>query len=201
MRQQFKSYFIIFSLFLLSACSSTPPQVETVEWQSHQARLQAIKNFTVNGKLAYRSPIERQAFNFYWQQQADTSELRLTTFLGQTVLKITTDGNGSTASTYQGDTLKGANIDDIITQLTGLRIPAIALKQWLLGLPTRNDEYQLNEQHLLQSLQHANRWDIEYQSYTEEEVASQPLALPEKMSLKQQDTSLKIVISNWTITQ
>ncbi|MDE1240078.1 lipoprotein insertase outer membrane protein LolB [Vibrio aestuarianus] len=192
-----------FTFGVLFGCSSLPEQITSVEWQSHQQQLQKITQYQVSGKLGYISPQQRQSLNFFWQKQQDSSQLRLSTFLGQTVLNLSITPQGATAETYDDQVLSAANADALVYQLTGLEIPIEQLQHWLLGLPNQADSYQLNDSNTLAFVDKtiaATPWHLDYQQYQFQQFADQTIPLPSKMKLKQANTSLNIVISKWILT-
>ncbi|NGZ13266.1 lipoprotein localization protein LolB [Vibrio aestuarianus] len=192
-----------FTFGVLFGCSSLPEQITSVEWQSHQQQLQKITQYQVSGKLGYISPQQRQSLNFFWQKQQDSSQLRLSTFLGQTVLNLSITPQGATAETYDDQVLSAVNVDALVYQLTGLEIPIEQLQYWLLGLPNQADSYQLNDSNTLAFLDKtiaATPWHLDYQQYQFQQFADQTIPLPSKMKLKQANTSLNIVISKWILT-
>ena len=191
---------LIFSLFL-SACSSVPltPQQST-HWDKHQAQLEAITEYKVTGKIGYQSPEQRHSLNFQWTQKSDNSQLLLTTFLGQTVIKVTMDNGHTIIETGDGQTFEGKDPGRLMYGLTGLNLPIGYLNDWIKGLPTAADNFQLNElntvEHLAKQIGQTN-WHLRYNSYIEKGN----VLLPNSMKLTQQNTTIKIIASNWTVTQ
>ncbi|PMH41799.1 lipoprotein localization factor LolB [Vibrio sp. 10N.286.49.B3] len=204
MKQAYQIFLIALSALYLIGCSSIPTQPTSVEWQAHQAELSKITHYKANGKLGYIGKDQRQSFNFQWQHSEQLSQLRLTTFLGQTVLNLTVTPNGAKVVTYDDQTFTDTNAAVLIKNLTGLVIPIDNLPQWLLGLPANASTYQLNESNTLASLteQLNNQlWLLTYSNYRLESFSQGMLPLPRKLQLTQPDTTLNIVISKWTLPQ
>lgn len=191
---------LIFSLFL-SACSSVPltPQQST-HWDKHQAQLEAITEYKITGKIGYQSPEQRHSLNFQWTQKSDNSQLLLTTFLGQTVIKVTIDNGHTLIETGDGQTFEGSDPGRLMYSLTGLNLPIGYLNDWIKGLPTAADNFQLNElntvEHLAKQIGQTN-WHLRYNSYIEKDN----MLLPNSMKLTQLNTTIKIIASNWTVSQ
>ena len=196
--------YLIFALLLtLAGCSMAPEPVSEVQWQSHQARLANISQFRLSGKMGYISPEQRESFNFQWQKKADSSQLRLTNFLGQTILNLTISAQGARVETYDDQVYTADNAEQLIWQLTGLDIPINLLQDWILGLPSQTDQYQLNSNNTLQSLDKTagNRsWHVDYARYREYPWQSTALPLPDKLKLTQSQTAINLVVSKWTLT-
>ena len=191
---------LIFTLFL-SACSSVPltPQQST-HWDKHQDQLEAITEYKVTGKIGYQSPEQRHSLNFQWIQKSDSSQLLLTTFLGQTVIKATIDNGHTMIETGDGQTFEGSDPGRLMYSLTGLNLPIGYLNDWIKGLPTAADNFQLNElntvEHLTKQIGQTN-WHLRYNSYIEKDN----MLLPSSMKLTQKNTTIKIIASNWTVSQ
>lgn len=190
-------------LLILFGCSSTPEPIVDVEWQAHQQKLQQIQTYQVIGKIGYISPEQRETLNFQWQKSPNKSQLRLTNFLGQTVLSLSMDAKGATVETYDDQKFNAANGQILIYQLTGLDIPIDDLQGWLLGLPTKADYFKLNENNTLASLDKTSgrqNWHVDYTRYKEFSWQNGNIPLPDRMQLTQQQTSIKLVISKWILT-
>lgn len=190
-------------LLILFGCSSTPEPIVDVEWQAHQQKLQQIQTYQVIGKIGYISPEQRETLNFQWQKSPNKSQLRLTNFLGQTVLSLSMDAKGATVETYDDQKFNAANGQILIYQLTGLDIPIDDLQGWVLGLPTKADYFKLNESNTLASLDKTSgrqNWHVDYTRYKEFSWQSGNIPLPDRMQLTQQKTSIKLVISKWILT-
>ncbi len=190
------------SAVVLSGCASIETSTTNVEWQTHQQRLASISEYQSNGKLGYISPEQRQSLNFQWQHAPKASHLRMTTFLGQTALNMKITPSGASVETYDGQKLSSPNADALIYQLTGLTIPVEQLNDWLLGKPTEADGYQLNDTNTLATLNkqmNGQLWQLEYLNYKDVQLDGVVLPLPQKMKLKQDKTSINIVISKWDL--
>jgi outer membrane lipoprotein LolB len=126
----------------------------------------------------------------------------MTTFLGQTALNMKITPSGASVETYDGQKLSSPNADALIYQLTGLTIPVEQLNDWLLGKPTEADGYKLNDTNSLATLNmqmNGQLWQLEYLNYKDVQLDGVVLPLPQKMKLKQDKTSINIVISKWDL--
>ncbi|MCW8334523.1 lipoprotein insertase outer membrane protein LolB [Vibrio paucivorans] len=190
------------AFLILSGCSSLPESQMSVEWQAHQDKLTSIETYKAVGKLGYISPLERQSLNFQWTHSQDRSQLRLTNFLGQTVLNLVITPQGAIVNTYDDQTFSDVSATQLVKRLTGLTIPVDQLQDWMLGMPTGSDSYELNVNNTLSTLNKtiANQdWQLEYLSYQDIDFNNSPLPLPQKMRLNQAETKINLVISKWTL--
>jgi outer membrane lipoprotein LolB len=198
--------FIIFVLssLLLAGCTSVPESITSVEWQAHEKKLETIQDFQVTGKLGYIAPDQRQNLNFFWKHSTALSQLRLTTILGQTALNLTITPQGATVETYDDQVLSARHANQLIYKLTGLMMPVEHMPDWLLGLPTDADAFQLSPANTLQTLNKQigqNAWNIAYQRYSDVEWHSQALPLPNRLKLTTSDVKINLLITKWNITQ
>lgn len=130
--------------------------------------------------------------------------MRLTTLLGQTALKLTITPQGATVETYDDQVLSARDANQLIFRLTGLMMPVDHMPDWLLGLPTDADSFQLSPTNTLQALDKQigpNDWNIAYQRYGDIEWHQQTLPLPNKLKLSTADVKINLVITKWNITQ
>ncbi|PNQ70583.1 lipoprotein insertase outer membrane protein LolB [Vibrio sagamiensis] len=195
-------FILLFASTLLSGCSSLPESVTNVEWQKHQQELQNIEQYQVSGRLAYISPEQRQSLSFFWKHSPSFSQLTLTFGLGQTALKMTTTPQGTIIETMDDQVLTAKDANQLIHRLTGLHIPVEQMPDWLLGLPTMADSFQLSATHTLLKLDKSinnNEWDILYQRYADINWHQQIIPLPTKLKLRSSDTTIKIEINKWNL--
>ena len=99
-----------------------------------------------------------------------------------------------------GKLYRGQNLSDLITQLTGLNLPAEALAFWLKGIPYNYRDivnYQVDNQ-LAESISSAINgkvWQIRYQAYRE----FNGYVLPTKMTIEQGELTIKISLNQWQV--
>ena len=160
-----------------------------------------------------QAPEQRQSLNFIWKHSPNQSQLRLTTFLGQTALNLTIDSLGAKVVTYDDQVFTHASASVLVEQLTGLQIPIDHLPQWFLGIPDQADSYQLNSTNTLESLSKqvsSQLWTLNFANYRNTEMPSKQLSnednakvetipLPTRLSFKQNENKINIVVSKWTL--
>ncbi|MFA0674196.1 lipoprotein insertase outer membrane protein LolB, partial [Vibrio sp. 10N.222.51.A6] len=151
--------------------------------------------------------------NFIWKHSPNQSQLRLTTFLGQTALNLTIDSLGAKVVTYDDQVFTHASASVLVEQLTGLQIPIDHLPQWFLGIPDQADSYQLNSTNTLESLSKqvsSQLWTLNFANYHNTEMPSKQLSdednakvetipLPTRLSFNQDENKINIVVSKWTL--
>lgn len=199
-----KLIFTLLTLVWLAGCTTIAPSTTNVEWQAHQTRLNELTDYEVSGKLGYIAPDQRQSLNFHWSHSDQSSQLRLTTFLGQTVLNLEINPYLAKVRTHDGGIYTDVSADNLVYHLTGLSIPIEDLQDWLLGKPSNADKYLLNENNTLASLDKVvsrQPWQLDYARYMDIDLDQQPLPLPNSLKLTNQDIKLNILVSKWDIKQ
>lgn len=190
----------IIALLLLMGCETTQTQpAHQVKYQQHQQKLADINQFNVSGKLGYIDPNQRHSLNFVWKQSPTSSQLRLSNFLGKTLLSLIIDPRGATVTDMDGKRYFDRDATLLIYQLTGMRLPIKHMQDWFKGQPTFADSYKVSDEGTLTSLTQtrgAQRWNLAYRSY---QAQTDDLVLPNKMTLTQDKIKLNIVINKWKL--
>lgn len=133
-----------------------------------------------------------------WETTASSDHLLLTNFLGSTLLKLDATPSSVTLVDNNGKTHQGSNASELVANLTGINLPVEQMRDWLIGLPTAVDTYQLNNENRVGYL--AKRvdgklWQLDYNEY---DYSVSP-ALPKRMVLSSAGTSITLIIHQWTI--
>lgn len=197
----------ILALFLLTlmgmtGCSTKP--IPQTEWQTHQATLSAITDFTAKGKVALLSPEQRVSANFVWQQKGDALSLRLSNFLGSTLFKLDATPDAAVLVDGDGKRYVGRNAASLLEQLTGIALPVDEMMLWVKGLPAEQNGYTLGADNRLASLsEHKTNttsqkgWQLEYTAYD----ADTNNLLPSKIKMNLNQQKVNLVISEWVYPQ
>ncbi|MDV5172488.1 lipoprotein insertase outer membrane protein LolB [Photobacterium rosenbergii] len=184
-------------LSLLAGCATQPPQTTETDWESHEQALEALSSYQAKGKLGYKGQ-QRFGANLIWDTTANSDHLLLTNFLGSTLLKLDATPSRVTLVDNNGKTHQGTNASALVSSLTGINLPVEQMRDWLIGLPTAADTYQLNNENRVGYL--AKRvddklWQLDYNEY---DYSVSP-ALPKRMVLSSAGTSITLIIHQWTI--
>lgn len=186
-------------VLLLFGCETTSQlPVHSVEYQAHQEKLATLEQYQVSGKLGYIDPTQRQSLNFNWKHSPDSSLLRLTTFLGKTVISLDINSQGATLTDMDGNRYFDKDADLLFYQLTGMRLPIVFMQDWVKGQPTAADTMQVSDRGTLDSLSQTRggqTWQLAYLGYTEQGE----FVLPQRMTLSQEQIKLNIQINKWNI--
>jgi outer membrane lipoprotein LolB len=183
----------LLAVLLLAGCATTIP----APGSSHSAA--AISVWQLNGRVSLTRGEEGWHASLYWQEQADTFQLRVSGPLGQGGFQLGGDGHGVVLVDADGQTFAAQDADALLAQATGWRLPVKGLRYWIRGLPepaagraraTRDDAGQLRR--LEQS-----GWVINYDRY---QIVN-GISLPVKLQLVHADVSVRIVIDQWELAR
>jgi outer membrane lipoprotein LolB len=187
-------------VLLLTACAGQPPAPSTPgNWDKHSASMRALTNWNAQGKLALRTPTQSESANLNWQQQGDTTRLKLNGPLG--VAATSLYSNGRILVIRQGEESSTLDLTDpdALRRRTGWDLPLLALPHWIKGVPAPDIEIQQLETGpdpaLLQLLKQDD-WEIRYEAYADFDG----LVLPVKLHIRHRDTTVRLIISDWQVT-
>ena len=196
----------IFTLTFLNGCSirhSTPTEKQDPISNKAQriSALQQLDKWTIDGKIAYITKKERQSASLHWQVNTveQNQKLNLTAYFGINVLTLNSQ-SGLHTLLIDKEEHQSKNLDALITSLTGLTIPVEAMKYWIKGVTYADNDiisYDITT-HLpikLTSSYNNQIWQIEYGNY---QKVNQYL-LAKKITIKQNDLTIKIMINRWTL--
>ncbi len=188
-------------LLLIAGCATQPPVSEPVSdavWLMHRARLAALTDWQVRGRVAVRTEDEGWNAHFDWYQQGPEYRIRLRGPFGQGAVELHGDGRGVWLKRADQDPVFALDPEALLEQQTGWRLPVAGLGAWLRGLPVEGNEdgdYQWDAQgRLLQLTQ--NGWLIQYGRYREEAG----LQLPDKLKLERNSVKVRFVIDSWQVS-
>ncbi|MEW6996375.1 lipoprotein insertase outer membrane protein LolB [Colwelliaceae bacterium BS250] len=188
---------------LITACTTTDmPLADNVLFQDKNQRADEIlklNDWTIKGKIAFISPDEKQSANIYWQQKDADITLKLTTFLGVSVLSLTSSNSIYTLKS-DGKTWHDDNIENLLRQVSGIQLPVQALSFWIKGLKASNDDVinyssttDLPEQ--LQAYVNDKYWHIDYKKYQ----LIDNYRLAKSLTIKQNKLTIKLLINTWDL--
>jgi outer membrane lipoprotein LolB len=183
----------LFVIIWLAGCASAPPP-KNIDTNTQQILLSDFESWQLSGRLAFKSPEEKFSANLNWQQQQQAYNLKLTNFLG--ISLMTMQGFDGYAEIESDDQLyTGHDPERLIQKITGWNIPVGRLGTWIKGQAEKQDYAVFDENGLLQELvpkcDKCDQWTITFAQYEQVDA----LWLPHKINLTQeQPTKNKIII-------
>ncbi|WP_305830361.1 lipoprotein insertase outer membrane protein LolB [Photobacterium leiognathi] len=186
--------FIAITFALLSGCAQTPQDTQKVDWKTHQTQLKRLTDYQAKGVFGFYSPEQRIQLTFNWKNHNDEYQLILIKMF-KTVLNLNSKPNNVTLVDPEGKTYHGTDATQLVKEITGLQLPLSQMRDWLIGLPTGADTYQLNNNDQVAYLAkdiNGQVWEMHYNTYND-----QTPALPTQMILSQGELQVRIKISQW----
>lgn len=182
---------------LLSACQSMPEHTPEQEraWQQQQQQLQQLQTWFIRGSVAVNSQKDGWNARFFWQQQGETYQLRITGPLGQGTLLLKGQPGQVSLRSSDGQQWQADTPEQLLQQATGVYLPVSHLLYWIRGLPTQAlelDTYQLTPDAHIEHMQQAT-WNIAYSQYK----SWQSYVLPRKIRLENADYLIQVAITEW----
>ncbi|CUX95878.1 Outer-membrane lipoprotein LolB precursor [Candidatus Gullanella endobia] len=169
------------------------------EWRLHQKLLSAFSCYQAHGAFAYFSNQKKIYARFNWKQiSSDRCQLILTNPLGKTEINLDIQSGSAKLIDNHGKCYTEKDAEMIIQKLSGISIPLINLRQWMLGLPGDATNFDLDSNGYLHALNYnynGQCWTVIYKSYYDD---IDP-ALPSNLELYQCDIQIKLRIDKWNL--
>ncbi len=190
---------IVFSLALLTGCA-VPPMTSpeaAAAWTNREAILLKLTDWNAAGRIGVVNGSDGWHAGFRWGQQGSGYRIDLIGPLGQGRVRVEGDEQMVRIQTADGQTQTAPNPDALLEQAVGARLPVNGLRYWIRGLPEPGapPTLQFDAEGRLIRLEQ-NGWTIEYLAYAY--AAPLSLELPERISARRQDLSVKLIIEDWS---
>lgn len=194
-------YFLFCIFALLNACAILPktpseqPATSTAVHQQHLAKLDAIKSFSLKGRLGVVTKKQGFSGSINWQHSAQNDNIDVFSPLGGQIANIKKTALGVTLTQQDGRSITAQNAESLTETTLGFKLPLTGLSDWALGKPTSSkiEASTWDAQGRLLTLKQ-DGWDIGYENYTDNSGVS----LPNKVVLKSEQLNLKLLIENWS---
>jgi outer membrane lipoprotein LolB len=182
---------------LLCGCATLPkPGIAPLPWTQHQAALQAIGQFDLQGRLAAATATDGFSAGLRWHQQDDRASIDLSAPLGFGAAHIEQSAMNLQMTTSKGQVLDSAAAGDALRATLGFEPPLASLRFWILGAsdPKTSAVESLDTQQRLAHLEQ-DGWQVDYADY----VLVQQQWLPRRLSVTRGSLRLRVVIDNWQL--
>ena len=183
----------------LAACNLSPRLSESTDWQRREADLMALGTWQLRGRVNARYRDESHTPRIRWRQTNQQYSINLwgTLNVGATLI----EGEPGYVTLEQGGEVHNANSpEELILENLGYELPVSQLNYWIKGLPTPNEEHQLelgefNELIFLEQ----SGWRMTYKDYRLFGAYSLPRRI--EMSRDEDNIRLEFFGLNWTIDE
>jgi outer membrane lipoprotein LolB len=187
-------------LAALGACttaplSEAPAKDPAAAWRRHSARMAAIHDWDIEGRIAIRSYNEAVNANLRWQQHGDDYQIHLSGPFGSGAVYLS-GTPGAVRLKTDDQEMVADNAETLLYQATGLLVPIESLKYWIRGLPQPDSgsTQALDPQGRLARIEQG-RWKVRFRAYAP--VSRQQL--PAKVFVDNHQLSVRIVIDKWSL--
>jgi len=183
-------HLLLLLVLLFSACASLPPLPPLPANQ--------LNSWQINGRIAIKTESENWTANVYWQQRDSTYQLRFNVPPGQGIMLLEGNSSKVVMRTANNETFTATDADELVADVLKVNIPISNLRFWIRGIPSPKSSptwYTLNKTDNLQRLRQ-NGWEIDYKQY----INVHNIYLPRKIFLENAKFKVKIVISQWKIS-
>ncbi|MFW2439842.1 MAG: lipoprotein insertase outer membrane protein LolB [Arenicellales bacterium] len=194
---------LLFTLFLLSACTSKPIKVDTgSDWQSRQAALAEIDNWKMNARIGLRSKDRSGSASLIWVETPEQRNLRLLGPLGGGLVQLQQNAAGVSILDSKGKTWLAQDAGELVYRVTGWQIPVSGMRWWLLGLtePGSQAESTLDAAHRLKSVRQ-DGWNVVLDKYTQFGDHELPTSIVIETVAGGDDERyirVKVIVKDWT---
>jgi outer membrane lipoprotein LolB len=180
------------TFLFLSGCAVSP----TTDKALQQKSLVSLTDWTLEGKLGFRSPQKNGSAWINWRQQGDDYNLRLSGPFGAKATQI--QGNNHYAVLRQAGEkdLNAPDAQALTERLFGWPLPVQEMTYWVKGSPGPRDAQILYVEDSKQiSTLTQDGWKLEYSDYQ----TWQHWTLPGKIRGTKGDLSFTLVIKSWAL--
>jgi len=196
-----RSTFLALIVLALSACSRQGGLAEDSArqdlWAEQQVTAGEMTQWDLYARAALRLRGEAYNISLQWQREADHRfEMLLEAPFGQGVLRIDAVGPGRYRLRLpDGRLVTNSSVEALLDEVVGWSLPIGGLDFWVRGVPDPStvSSHQLDTEGRARSIRQ-DGWDITYLDYFED--SSRP-ALPRRLSLANEQLTLKLVIERW----
>ncbi len=202
-RSDFAALLLAFAAAALSACSAVQPTdaEQSARYRLYEDRartLGKLESWTLEGRLAVSNEKDGGSGHFIWKKSEEFDQMDFHGALGRGAWRLQADADSAVLELADGRLHRADTIEELVRRELGWEVPVQSLSWWVRGLAAPGDAGQsvLDEQGRLSELQQ-REWRVKFDRYRE--VRS--MQLPIKMTARQLNKTLKLVIREWNFSQ
>lgn len=193
-------FFLAFIILSLAGCASQPaikPAADAATHTQHLNSLAHIETFSLKGRIAVNTNGKGYSGSVSWAHQPDQDTLDVFTPLGGKAAHIVKNTTEVSLTNAKGETVSAQSVEALTEKTLGWRLPLSGLSDWAVGRPTAAPITHQAWDALGRLTQLEQQgWQIDYAQYT----PYLNTALPQKITLKNQNLQLRLVIEQWSAT-
>lgn len=189
----------LFFLLLLTACTSIeeiPAPLNAGSWRAHKAAIDNVQHWFATGRAAINNGAESWHVNLLWLQQGEDYQIRLFGPFGAGQVQLSGNRDRAELLTSDNERFHSHDMDTLLYERTGVKMPVAELRYWLIGLPSPNGgEVATVDKHGRLSDLKQGEWRVRYKRY----VPVNGLVLPRKIFAGKPDLDVRVVIDEWKL--
>lgn len=185
-------------LLLLTSCSTVAPPAlpSSLPWEKRQTKLDQIRHWTLQGKIAVQTAQDAGSATMDWVQHQNQFTLTLSGPLGSNAIRLVGKPGLVILTDSTGKQLSASSPEALLANAWGFHLPVSHLNFWIRGLPVpgiaANSQFDNNGR--LSSLSQQG-WHVQFFSYTTVNGTD----LPSKLSITSATMKVKVIVYTWTI--
>jgi len=155
-----------------------------------------MQHWFASGRAAINNGTESWHVNLLWLQQGDDFQIRLFGPFGAGQVQLRGNNQQVELLTSDNERFYSHNIDSLLYERTGVKMPVAELRYWLIGLPSPggSNSTDIDKHGRLLRLQQGD-WRVRYKRY----VPVNGLVLPRKIFADKQDLDVRVVVDEWKL--
>jgi len=187
------------TLLIVGGCTSTPPTpiaANEPAFNAHQAKLDTISHWTLDGKMGVKTKEDGGSAYLHWQQDAENYDIHLSGALGVGSLHINGGPDGVMLEDSKRRVFAGSLYSLLEEEKIPWNLPLDHLLKWVKGQPSkpRLKQWKLNEAGYLAEVVE-DGWRITYDRYQD----INGVALPHKLVAESADMKVTLVVNKWLL--
>ncbi|MFK5914528.1 MAG: lipoprotein insertase outer membrane protein LolB [Woeseiaceae bacterium] len=196
-----KTLFLLLTVLLLTACTTTPPHKKVAnpekEWAQRQVDLHEINHWVLNGRAAIINGEESWHLSMQWQFHQGKYILDLSGPFGAGHAQLTGTEEGVMLVDSDDNYYYADSPDRLLKEVTGVRMPVKSLLYWMRGLADykiKQQQQSIDEFGRLAVLKQ-NGWRVRFKKYIEVDGHE----LPQKIFINGHDLKVKMFVDEWDL--
>ena len=174
-------------------CSCAPALVDRSAPASPLAAQAAA--FELTGRLSARRGNDALSANFRWTHEQQRDELDLSSPLGQTIARLSSDASGVYLQTPDGRVETADDWAALTTRALGWPLPVEGLASWIQGVPRAGVPAAVERaSDGMPAALRQDGWSVVYQAF---ERGSDGLSRPKRLTLDFPEVELRIAVDSW----
>lgn len=157
-----------------------------------------LEHWRLAGKLAASDGKEGGSGSFSWENQAAETRMSFRGALGKGAWELEAKDGQAVLRFADGREYFADSINQLVTAHMRAKVPVDALSWWVLGLARPNDweQRELDAEGRITFLRQFG-WEVNFSGYR----LQQDIWLPGKLVARNQQHSVKLAISTWTLAR